>query len=203
MKNVVIVDYGLGNLGSIKNMLRRLGISSEISGNKNVIEKSDKIILPGVGAFDTAIKNLEERNLKDLLISKALVDRIPLLGICLGMQLLMDSSEEGNLRGLGLISGKVIRFNKSENLKVPHIGWNNVAFTKESVLTKDLPEDPRYYFVHSYFVDASERDQVILSCKYGKRFDAAINKENIYAVQFHPEKSHKYGLKLLENFINI
>ena len=203
MKNVVIVDYGLGNLGSIKNMLRRLGISSEISGNKKVIEKSDKIILPGVGAFDTAIKNLEERDLKDLLIYKALVDRIPLLGICLGMQLLMDSSEEGNLRGLGLISGKVIRFNKSENLKVPHIGWNKVTLTKESVLTKDLPEDPRYYFVHSYFVDASERNQVILSCEYGIRFDAAINKENIYAVQFHPEKSHKYGLKLLENFINI
>lgn len=202
---VTIIDYGMGNLGSVKNMLKKVGADPEISGDLEVIKKADKILLPGVGAFDAAMNTLKEKGLVDILKQKAQVDKIPFLGICLGMQLLTDSSEEGVLPGLGLISGETIKFDidKLDGKKIPHMGWNTVSKEEESPLTMDLEENARFYFVHSYYVKVDNPKHSILKTAYGNEFDSGIQKGNIMGVQFHPEKSHKFGMKLLNNFASI
>ncbi len=204
---IAIVDYGIGNVGAIANMLKRVGSSGIIASDPAVIAKADKLILPGVGAFDAAMQRINECNLHVVLAEKALGERVPVLGICLGMQLLTESSEEGHLPGLGWIPGKTLAFRGRIDgaLKVPHMGWNLVAPQTPSALTEGLDKigEPRFYFVHSYFVQCEDRRNSILRTTYGMPYDSAIQRDNIYGVQFHPEKSHRFGMKLLENFAGI
>ena len=202
---LTIVDYGLGNLASIRNMLKKIGVPSLISNNQEDILKATKLILPGVGHFEKGMKNLHTLGIIPALNEAVLVNRIPILGICLGMQLLTQHSEEGDTEGLGWINAKTKRFNfgNPTNLKIPHMGWNDVSFTQKNDLTKDIIEIPRYYFVHSYYVECEEQENVLGICNYGFDFHAAVIKNNIAGYQFHPEKSHKFGMQLLNNFSNL
>lgn len=200
---ITIVDYGLGNLGSILNMFKRIGVEAKITSNSKEIAEADKILLPGVGAFDNAMTRINESGLKEVLNTKAKVDKVPILGICLGMQLLTRGSEEGVLSGLGWIDADTIKFPVIEGLKVPHMGWNLVTPSTPSKLTQSLPEESRFYFVHSYYVKVDKQENSILKANYGIEFDAAIQNDNIYGAQFHPEKSHKFGMQLLKNFSEI
>jgi imidazole glycerol-phosphate synthase subunit HisH len=202
---ITIVDYGMGNLGSVQNMFKRIGTQSQISADLDVIAKAEKILLPGVGAFDAAMQRINDGGFKEVLDAKVLREKIPTLGICLGMQLLTDSSEEGQLAGLGWIPAKTIKFSfdKIQNLKVPHMGWNQVNEIHSSPLTKDLPDEPRFYFVHSYYVQTYDPKYVLMSTSHGIDFHSIIQKDNVFGAQFHPEKSHKFGMKLLENFANL
>jgi len=200
---VTIVDYGMGNLGSIKNMFKRIGVSTVLAADLEAIEKSDKLVLPGVGNFDQAMKRINSSDLREILDRKALVERIPILGICLGMQLLTQSSEEGTLLGLGWIKAVTRRFPKTSKLKVPHMGWNIVSPVRESPISKNLPDEIRFYFVHSFYVQVENEEDSILKAHYGINFDAAIQHGNIFGAQFHPEKSHKFGRQFLTNFANL
>lgn len=201
---ITIIDYGMGNLGSIRNMLKKAGGDSIISSETDAIKNASKLILPGVGSFDRAMSNLKELDLIKLLNQKVLSDKIPVLGICLGMQLLANSSDEGVLPGLGWINGHVKKFKipLASNLKIPHMGWNVVMDIKKNDLFKSMPhEELRYYFVHSYYFDVINKHDIIGETHHGVKFASAVNKDNIYGVQFHPEKSHKFGMQLLKNFI--
>ena len=202
---ITIINYGMGNLGSVQNMLKRINVPCQITCDINEIEKATKILLPGVGAFDSAIAKIDELNLRKILTHKAKVEKIPFLGICLGMQLLTRSSEEGVLKGLDLVPAKTIKFNfkESEHLKVPHMGWNLVKKNKASLLTENFTDDYRFYFVHSYKVICDKEENSILKTNYGGEFDSAIQNDNVYGAQFHPEKSHKYGMHLLTNFSKV
>lgn len=200
---ITIIDYGMGNIGSLINMFRRIGVDTVVTAKPEDISTARKIILPGVGAFDAAITRIEGLGLSDVLRKKALEDNVPFLGICLGMQLLVDGSEEGVAKGLGLIPGRAIRFKKDATLKVPHMGWNSVEITKETPLTKGLDPSSRFYFVHSYFVEAECPNHVMMRCTYGRTFDAGLCRNNIFGAQFHPEKSHKFGMSLLKKFAEI
>lgn len=197
---IAILDYGVGNLGSVLNMLRRVGLSAEITGNPSVVAKATKIILPGVGAFDRAMTCLSKSGLREALDQRVLEDKVPLLGICLGMQMLCSGSEEGNLPGLGYIRAHARKINASADLKVPQMGWNLVRRATPTKLTDDLSDDARFYFVHSYAVHVENRKNSLLKCRYGDEFDAGIVRDNIYGVQFHPEKSHKFGRVLFSAF---
>jgi len=204
---ITIVDYGMGNLGSIKNMFKYIGVDAIIESDIDKIKNASKILLPGVGSFDTAMKKINESDLKEVLNEKALKEQIPVLGICLGMQLLTNSSEEGALSGLGWIDAKTISFKDriAKSYRIPHMGWNIVKKSNESLLTNGFEEfdETRFYFVHSYFVKVKNEDNSILKANYGCEFDCAIQKDNIFGAQFHPEKSHKFGMKLFENFARI
>ena len=202
---ITIINYGLGNLGSVQNMFKYIGEPCRITASLNEIEEAEKILLPGVGAFDSAIQRIDELNLRDVLIYKAKADKIPFLGICLGMQLLTRGSEEGLLKGLDLVPGKTIKFNfdSNSNLKIPHMGWNFVKANTASKLTEDFSPNHRFYFVHSYKVVCDSSSNSILRTNYGGDFDSAIQYENVYGCQFHPEKSHKYGMQLLTNFARL
>jgi glutamine amidotransferase len=202
---ITIINYGMGNLGSVQNMLKRIGVATKITSDIKEIEKAEKILLPGVGAFDAAIQKIDELNLRSLLVHKALEQKVPFLGICLGMQLLTRSSEEGVLKGLDLIPAKTIKFKFDNNpsLKIPHMGWNFVKQNNPSKLTEGFREDYRFYFVHSYKVVCDKNENSILKTDHGGEFDSAIQKDNIFGAQFHPEKSHKYGMHLLTNFSKI
>lgn len=198
---LIIIDLGMGNFGSVLNMCKKVSIEAKISNKIEDIEKADNLILPGVGHFDNAIKQINKLNLYNVLKKKVLTEKIPILGICLGMQILFTISEEGKLDGLNFIKGKVIKFRKKEefNLKLPHMGWNSVSIVKNDKIFEGLI-NPRFYFVHNYHVIPEDQDLIIGKTYYGYDFVSAIKKENIYGVQFHPEKSHKYGKKLFENF---
>jgi imidazole glycerol-phosphate synthase subunit HisH len=200
---IAIVDYGMGNLGSIRNMLRRIGARSVITGDLDAIAAAPKVLLPGVGRFDAAMREIESRGLRPVLDHKALVERVPTLGICLGMQLITMGSEEGDSEGLGWVDAKAKRFPTADGLKVPHMGWNLVTPTRPSALTAGLPDEARFYFVHSYFVTTHRAEDSVLIADYGVRFTAAIEVGNIYGAQFHPEKSHKFGMQLLSNFAGL
>mgnify|MGYP003624213572 FL=1 len=202
---ITIVDYGMGNLGSVFNMFKKIGVESKITSDLEEIKGAQKILLPGVGSFDNAMKRINESGLKEVLNKKALVEKVPVLGICLGMQLLTYGSEEGVEKGLGWINAKAKKFHfrKEEKLKVPHMGWNRVFNSTPNQLTLNLPEEPRFYFVHSYYVEVENQENSILKTNYGIEFDSAIQHNNIYGAQFHPEKSHKFGMKLFDNFSKI
>ncbi len=202
---ITIINYGMGNLGSVQNMLKRIGAPCKISSDLKEIEAAEKILLPGVGAFDAAIQKIDELNLRSVLVHKALEQKVPFLGICLGMQLLTRSSEEGILKGLDLIPAQTIKFkfDNDPSLKIPHMGWNFVKKNNSSKLTEGFTEDYRFYFVHSYKVVCDKNENSILKTNHGGEFDSAIQKDNIYGAQFHPEKSHKYGMHLLTNFSKI
>ena len=197
---ITIVDYGMGNLGSILNMFKRIGVKAVITTEPEAIRSAEKILLPGVGAFDVAMTHINGSGLREILEQKAKVERIPILGICLGMQLFTRGSEEGELPGLGWIPGETKRFPGQGDLKVPHMGWNMVIPSTPSCLTHNLPDESRFYFVHSYCVTVDNPKHSILKTRYGVEFESGIAWENIFGVQFHPEKSHKFGMQLLKNF---
>lgn len=200
---ITIIDYGMGNLGSIQNMFKRIGETAVITSDFEVISNSNKILLPGVGSFDKAMTRINESGLRAVLDRKALIERVPILGICLGMQMLTRSSEEGTQPGLGWIAASTKRFPLLPGLKVPHMGWNLVTPTRESELTRDLAAEARFYFVHSYCVNVDDDKDSILKTNYGITFDAAVQHENIFGAQFHPEKSHRFGMQLLKNFARL
>jgi glutamine amidotransferase len=201
---ITIIDYKTGNLGSIQNILKRIGEDSVVTSDKTIISQSTKLILPGVGAFDTGMRNLLELDLVDILNKKVVEEKTPVLGICLGMQLLSSGSEEGSLNGLGWINASTVRFEfeDSQEYKIPHMGWNFITQHKRSRLLDNMYSDPRFYFVHSYFFKANNPEDILTSTTYEKEFTSAVEKGNILGVQFHPEKSHKFGMKLLKNFID-
>jgi glutamine amidotransferase len=185
-------------------MLRHIGIESKITNNLTDVENADKLILPGVGAFDHGMKNLNDSNLKELLYYKVKERFTPVLGICLGMQLMGNSSEEGKDEGLKWVNAISRRFAfEDSSLKVPHMGWNYVYKSKEHDLLKDMENDTRFYFVHSYCMQCADKADELLSCHYGVDFTCAIQHENIFGVQFHPEKSHKYGMQIFKNFARL
>ena len=202
---IVIVDYGVGNLASVRNMLKRIGVEALVSGDTAVIRSASKLILPGVGAFDVGMQNLAAKGFIELLRERVLDQGVPVLGICLGMQLLTRSSEEGSLPGLGWIDAHTKKITPEEGgvetLRVPHMGWNTVDIVNKACpLVQDLPVDSRFYFVHSYHVDCNDRRDVLGATTYGKPFTSMVWHGNIYGAQFHPEKSHKFGMAVLRNF---
>ena len=201
---IVIVDYGLGNLGSIKNMFKKIGREAVISSSSSDIERAKKLILPGVGRFDQGMMNLRNLDLVTVLTEKVIQKKTPILGICLGMQLFARKSEEGESTGLGWIDAEVVRFkfdDKERHLKIPHMGWNLVEIRQRNPLFEEMYPEPRFYFVHSYHIACRNEEEVLTQTFYGYKFVSSVKKENIYGVQFHPEKSHKFGMKLLENFV--
>lgn len=199
---ITIVDYGVGNLGSIKNMLKKVGADCEIVADPAQLVNATKLILPGVGAFDAGMARLNASGIVPVLNDLVLQKKIPVLGICLGMQLMTQDSEEGSLPGLGWVQARTVRFSfpSSSGMKVPHMGWNVVRPCKPSPLLKDIEEEERFYFVHSYYVRCENTDNVLLKAEYGQHFDAAFEAGNVMGVQFHPEKSHTFGIRLLRNF---
>jgi len=205
--SIVIIDYGMGNLGSIANMIKKIGGNSLISSKVEDIENADKLILPGVGSFDSGMKNITLSGLSDILNKKVLIDKIPILGICLGMQLMTKGSEEGKEKGLGWIDAQTVKFNFSDieqNPRIPHMGWNTVTKNKNHKIIEDIEfNSSRFYFVHSYFVKCQNENDVLLTCNYFNNFTAAFQKDNIIGVQFHPEKSHKFGMKIFKNFLEL
>lgn len=201
---ITIVNYGMGNLGSMLNMFKRIGVRACIESDPEKIRHAEKLVLPGVGAFDAAMQRINDTpGLREALEHKATVEKIPVLGICLGMQLLTQSSEEGKLHGLGWIAGAATRFPKLDGLKVPHMGWNVALPNTPSFLTTDVGDEPRYYFVHSYCVHVSNPDHSLMKSHYGLDFDSAIGSGNVFGVQFHPEKSHRFGMQILKNFATL
>lgn len=199
---IVIIDYGVGNINSILNMFKKIGVDAKLSENPEELLSADKVILPGVGSFDYAINQLKDTGYYDYVLKYANEVKRPLLGICLGMQMLGISSEEGIEPGLGLIQFRNIKFKfEDSRLKVPHMGWNLVTSTKPTEkFSECFSDDFRFYFVHSYYAVCENEENILLTCDYGTKFSAAIQKDNIYGVQFHPEKSHKFGMQLLKNF---
>lgn len=199
-----ILDYGMGNVGSIQNMLKHIGYESVITRDPAQVEAVDKLILPGVGAFDEGMRQVRSLGLEPLIRRHALEKQKPLLGICLGMQLLGAGSEEGTAEGLNLLPFRCVRFqpedSKEVGYKIPHMGWDRVSICKHTPLTDGLEGPQRFYFVHSYYARCEEADVMLLSCDYGLPFAAAVSRGSIYGTQFHPEKSHRFGMALLKNF---
>ena len=202
---IVIVDYGMGNLRSVQKKMERIGVHALISGDLKIIEQADKLILPGVGHFANAVKKLQESGIWDLLNEKVLNKKTPIIGICLGMQLMAKFSEEGLVDGLGWFDAQVIRFRVSDKIvyKVPHIGWNTLAIKKESAFLNNIPAGVQFYFVHSFHFVCNHQSDELTSTEYDYQFTSAVYKENILGVQFHPEKSHDQGEQLLRNFVKI
>lgn len=198
---ITIVDYGMGNLGSLLNMFKRIGATTRVVADPALLSGAEKLVLPGVGAFDAAMGRINEvPGLREVLDHKAMTESVPILGVCLGMQLLTSSSEEGVLPGLAWIPGRARRFPKSEGLKVPHMGWNIARSRTASPITTGVGNEPRYYFVHSYYVEVDDIDHSLMRTHHGLEFDSAIGAGNIYGVQFHPERSHRFGMQILKNF---
>lgn len=203
---IAVIDYNMGNVGSVANMIKHVGGTSVLTNKHSDIEGADKIILPGVGSFDTGMQNLEKLDLIEILNKKVLKDKVPVLGICLGMQLISKSSEEGVLNGLGWIDAKTVKFNfeSGSSLNIPHMGWNDVKInTKNIGLFENMYDSSRFYFDHGYYLSCNDSKDIMGTSEYGYEFVSAVHMDNIYGVQFHPEKSHKYGMRVFENFISL
>lgn len=204
---ITIVDYGVGNLASILNLCRYLNVPAEIARTSDDIARATKLLLPGVGAFDAGMAQLERRGFRSALDERALKAKIPILGICLGMQLLSRRSEEGNAIGLGWLPADTVRFRPTDaadgQLRIPHMGWSRVTPYNGSQLFEHLPPDPRFYFVHSYHVVCDASHHVAGTAEYGRVFCAAIQYENLFGTQFHPEKSHRFGMQVIRNFARL
>jgi len=202
-QKIVVVDYGMGNIGSIQNMLKYLGAKAVVSSDIVTISKADKIILPGVGHFDRAMRNIENLGLTTILAEMAMVQKKPFLGICLGMQIMCQSSEEGTMPGLSFVEARVNKFDfgNDSNLKIPHMGWNKVSIEKKSSILDGLDDSSRFYFVHSYFVSCKNGGDILTKTSYGLDFVSSFQVDNLIGVQFHPEKSHRFGVNLFKNFL--
>lgn len=202
---LVIVDYEMGNLHSVKKKFNRLNVTATISSDAAEIRQADKVILPGIGHFKKAMDNLEKLKLLEVLHEHAIVLKKPILGICLGMQILASESEEGNSTGLGWLPGKVVKFDIQDKLKfkVPQMGWNQVSIKKPSLLMKNIPEMSEFYFVHAYHFKVLNPEDILNESEYETPFVSAVEKNNIFGVQYHPEKSHDVGDTLLKNFIEL
>ena len=204
MGSILILDYGMGNLRSVQKAFERIKVQAKISNDRNEIINADKLVLPGVGHFERGINNLKERGLVDVLNEAVLVKKIPILGICLGMQLMTEYSEEGNVEGFGWIKAQTLKFSfENIGLKIPHMGWNNLSIKKNASLYHGINQDDFFYFVHSYFVKCNNERNVSTETNYGKMFVSSFQEGNIYGCQFHPEKSHYAGLQMLENFAEL
>ena len=203
---IAIVDYGLGNVKAFANVYNNLNIPVTIAKQADDLKKAAKVILPGVGAFDYAMQRLEDSGMRQTLDEIVLHRKVPVLGICVGMQMLAHSSEEGKLPGLGWIDGEVKRFNFSSlkhSMHIPHMGWNDVKVIKKNSLLKGLDLEARFYFLHSYYFHCHRSEDIIAVTDYGGEFACAVNSGNVFGVQFHPEKSHQWGIQLLKNFANL
>lgn len=201
---LTILDYGVGNLGSIFNMFKRVGAKPVVTGKIDDLERATKIVLPGVGSFDRAVESLDKSGLRECLEQKVVVEKVPVLGMCVGMQMLGHGSEEGILPGLGWIDSRCVKFDVVEQgLRVPHMGWNAVFAEKQSPLTEQLNASSRFYFVHSYHMVCNDPADILMTADYGGRFIAAVQRGNIFGTQFHPEKSHKHGMDLYRQFISL
>jgi imidazole glycerol-phosphate synthase subunit HisH len=203
---IVVIDYGMGNVNSILTKLERLGADAMVSGKFEDIEAAEKLIHPGVGAFDAAMANLEKYGLRAILDKKVVRERTPILGICLGMQLFSKNSEEGRSAGLGWIDSETKRFSFEgcpKTLKIPHMGWNTIRIERDCGLLEDIADGSRFYFVHSYNVCCKNDGDRVASTNYGYDFTSILHRENIYGVQFHPEKSHNAGIRMIKNFISL
>lgn len=203
MKDTVIIDYGMGNLSSIQNMAKYLGYEVIISSDFHQIANAEKLILPGVGNFGEAMRIINKSGLREILDEAVLQKKTPIFGICLGMQLLSSYSEEGNCEGFNWIQAQTRKFEFSEkiNLKIPHMGWDFITVKRPTQLLSDIEMESRYYFVHSYYVKCQSEIDVVATTNYGIEFDAVIKHENIMGTQFHPEKSHRFGMKILKNYL--
>lgn len=200
---IVIVDYGMGNLNSILNLLKKIRVNALISSDPAVVRDAPKLILPGVGAFDSGMKNIRERGLEDVLETKVREEKTPILGICLGMHLFAKKSEEGGEQGLGWIDSEAVKFiprSGEKKLRVPHMGWNTIEVERGHPIFSGLMEEARFYFVHSYYIRCADPRDSLAKTDYGGLFTSAVHRGNILGVQFHPEKSHKFGMQLLGNF---
>ncbi len=198
---ITIIDYRMGNLGSIRNMFHRLGIKASVAANTEQIRIAERLMLPGVGHFSNGATQLDEAGLREVLEDKVLRGGTPLLGICVGQQLLGSGSEEGVGTGLGWINGTCVRFRPTDGAKVPQMGWNYVKPTRQHAMLSDLGDEPRFYFANAFWLRCGTRSQVLLESRYGgERFTAGVVRDNIVGFQFHPEKSHRFGMKILENF---
>lgn len=200
---IAVIDYGIGNVCSIVNMLKKIGVEASLASDIKDIKAADKLILPGVGSFDAGMRKLNESGLGEAIIKHAVVDEKPLLGICLGMQMLGRKSEEGKESGLSLIpfENKRFDFNGRNQNKIPHMGWDVIKTElNDDPMIQNLESMQRYYFVHSYHAVCDSAENVLMTCDYGYSFAAAVKNKNIYGFQFHPEKSHRFGMALLENF---
>ncbi len=200
---IAILDYDAGNIRSVEKALQHLGEETILTHDFREIQKADKVILPGVGAFGDAMEHLKHYEL-DRAIKEVIAMDKPFLGICLGLQLLFESSDETpGVEGLGILKGNILRIPEEEGLKIPHIGWNSLEFPREGRLFQDLPADPYVYFVHSYYLQAQEPQIVTATCEYGVHIHASVEKNQVFACQFHPEKSGEVGLKILKNFATL
>ncbi len=204
-KQIIIIDYGVGNLRSVQKKIQRVGTEAEITSNIDTIVHADKLILPGVGHFTNGVIKLKESGIWDVLNKTVLENKKPILGICLGMQLMAKHSDEGNTEGLGWFDADIIKFKVRDRLryKVPHMGWNNAVAKKESVLFQGISEEAMFYFVHSYHIKCNDEQDILTTTEYEYPFTSSIQKGNIFGTQFHPEKSHDFGEIVLRNFINI
>jgi len=202
---IVIIDYGMGNLRSVYNKFKRMGINCIISSKKEDIESAEKLILPGVGHFKYGMQNLQSFGLIDILIKKVIDEKTPILGICLGTQLFCRHSQEGNCEGLGWLDAEVVKFNVSDRLKykVPHMGWNDVTVRNSNALDKVINAGEKFYFVHSYHLKCNDQTDVWMTTEYDYEFVSAVHRDNIFGTQFHPEKSHDAGYKLLKAFTEL
>lgn len=197
-----IIDYGVGNIKAFANIYKNFDIPFKIVKTVDDFEGVTKLILPGVGSFDHAMSSLQNSGMKDMLDELVLIKKLPVIGICVGMQMLAKSSDEGELSGLGWIDGFVKKFDKSKiiNGPLPHMGWNSLNIKEEKTILSGLEKTPRFYFLHSYYFECTDKNDVLATATYGDEFDCVINHENIYGIQCHPEKSHHNGIKLLKNF---
>ena len=203
LDKIIIIDYGMGNLRSVQKKISKIGLFAEISDNLKEIKSADKLILPGVGHFRMGVKNLKEKKIWDIMNEKVLNDGTPILGICLGMQLMAKYSFEGDIEGLGWIDADILKLKTKDELKykVPHMGWNTLIFKKESPLIQHLSNDSMFYFTHSFYMKCNNLDDILSITDYDGEFVSAIHQNNIFGTQFHPEKSHDWGEILLENFL--
>lgn len=203
---IIIIDYGMGNLRSVQKKFHRVGAVAEISSDPLSIANADKLVLPGVGHFYHGIKQLKELKIWDVLNESVLQKKTPILGICLGMQLMANESNEGGInKGLGWFDAKVVKFDVKDQLKykVPHMGWNNAVIQKESKILEGIDNESMFYFVHSYYMKCKQKNDILTTTCYEDEFVSGIQKGNIYGTQFHPEKSHDSGEKLIKNFVEL
>ena len=202
---IAIIDYGCGNTYAFKNAFKRLNVPAVVTKNVEELESANKIVLPGVGSFDYVMQSFNNSGLRKIVEKKVIEENISVLGVCAGMQIFAEESDEGNEKGLGWVKGKIRLFNTlniKHKTKLPHMGWNTIIPKRSSLFNK-INDESRFYFVHSYYFDNSNNEDMISTTDYGGKFTSSVNKNNIYGVQFHPEKSHQNGLRLLKNFAEL